>query len=141
MQESDILVRVFSAQLILCFLTVVGGSQYTVELPHTMFLHKALLWATTFLVTCSRAARNLTIDDTFGDSETNIVPTFLPELGVWDMALCWQCEIKPEKTKAHLGTWTAATYNSSDGSEEISIEFAFTGKLFSEVGAAMILMV
>jgi hypothetical protein len=76
-----------------------------------------------------QAARNVSIDDTFGDPETGALPIFLPELHAWDTAICSYCYILPEKTKIWRETWTAGTYDSARF-DEISIEFSFTGACF-----------
>jgi hypothetical protein len=72
-------------------------------------------------------ARSVYIDDTFGDAETGAMPVFKPASGVWENATCGTCFVKPERTKAHHGTWTAAT--SKPSIDELSIEFSFTGML------------
>ncbi|RDB22152.1 hypothetical protein Hypma_010655, partial [Hypsizygus marmoreus] len=71
-------------------------------------------------------ATNRTIDDTIGDSVTGNRPIYLPATdGVWEDATCKGCSIKPDKSRAFKGTWTAATYNSGLGS--MSIELPFKG--------------
>ncbi|KIY70438.1 hypothetical protein CYLTODRAFT_347729 [Cylindrobasidium torrendii FP15055 ss-10] len=69
-------------------------------------------------------AINITIDDTYGDSETGAVPIYSP-VNAWDGADCMKCAIQPDASKAHDGSWYAATYNK--GMESLNISFSFEG--------------
>ncbi|KAK7467659.1 hypothetical protein VKT23_004712 [Stygiomarasmius scandens] len=69
---------------------------------------------------------NRTIDDSRGDSATHQLPVFLPDTnGVWEDQTCSSCAIKPDKSLAFDGTWTAATYHAAIGN--ISVTFDFHG--------------
>jgi hypothetical protein len=70
---------------------------------------------------------NRTIDDTFGDSETQRLPLYLPTTaGVWKGASCSGCAINPDVDKAFKNTYQAATYAPDSG--KISITLAFNGE-------------
>ncbi|EFI28295.1 hypothetical protein CC1G_13824 [Coprinopsis cinerea okayama7 len=69
---------------------------------------------------------NRTIDDWFGDSQTNVRPRFLPTTtGVWKDETCRDCAINPDTSRAFRGTYHAATYSPELGS--MSIEMSFEG--------------
>lgn len=68
---------------------------------------------------------NRTIDDTFGDSQTNQLVTYSPTTaGVWQDETCVGCAIVPDVSQAFKGTYTAATYNPGLGSMGISMQFS-----------------
>ncbi|KAF8891353.1 hypothetical protein BD779DRAFT_198887 [Infundibulicybe gibba] len=72
---------------------------------------------------------NRTIDDTNGDSVTGARPTYLPAAddltpSPWADASCTGCRIQPDPSRAHDGTWTAATFHPG---MNISINFGFQG--------------
>ena len=70
---------------------------------------------------------NRTIDDTFGDSETQRLPLYLPSTsGVWKGASCSGCAINPDVDKAFKSTYQAATYAPNSG--KISITLTFNGE-------------
>jgi hypothetical protein len=82
-----------------------------------------------FLLRITIAAKvNRTIDDTYGDPATGIMPTYLPQTGSWANASCGGCMIKADPNVAYDGSWTAATYHSGGS---VAIELPFTGRPFS----------
>ncbi|KAF9014181.1 hypothetical protein BDQ17DRAFT_1419087 [Cyathus striatus] len=68
---------------------------------------------------------NHTIDDTYGDSQTLQLPTYLPAVDVWADQTCGGCAIQPATSKAFKNTYTAATYH--PGLQNISISMDFEG--------------
>ncbi|KAF8891354.1 hypothetical protein BD779DRAFT_1670970 [Infundibulicybe gibba] len=68
---------------------------------------------------------NRTIDDTNGDSVTGARPIYLPN-GPWGGAGCKGCAIQPDPSRAHNGTWTAATFHPELMNMSISFEFQGT---------------
>ncbi|KAK7032624.1 hypothetical protein VNI00_012887 [Paramarasmius palmivorus] len=71
------------------------------------------------------------IDDTNGDEQTKVKPTYFPSTGVWDDNTCGDaqgCAIVPDAALAYQGTWTAATYRPKAVSgDKISVLFGFQG--------------
>ncbi|PFH51664.1 hypothetical protein AMATHDRAFT_141988 [Amanita thiersii Skay4041] len=69
---------------------------------------------------------NRTIDDTYGDEVTGQKPLYLPSrAGVWQNRTCTVCDIKPDESLAHNGTWTAVVYHPN--MDEVIITLRFTG--------------
>ncbi|KAF7320185.1 Protein kinase domain-containing protein [Mycena kentingensis (nom. inval.)] len=90
----------------------------------TYLMHPRILWFALFGLCAAAAATNRTIDDTTGDSVTGNVPTYAPS-DAWEGSSCTSCAIQPAQALAHNGTWSAATYNPTMGS--MNITFKFTG--------------
>ncbi|KAF9014182.1 hypothetical protein BDQ17DRAFT_1536652 [Cyathus striatus] len=77
-----------------------------------------------FLPASFAGSVNYTIDDSYGDSRTRQLPTFLPATaGVWADQTCEGCRIKPDVMQAFMGTYTAATYHPALMSTSISMSF------------------
>ncbi|KAF9478487.1 hypothetical protein BDN70DRAFT_836028 [Pholiota conissans] len=66
---------------------------------------------------------NRTIDDSFGDSQTGLLPIYLPGGGVWKDETCIGCSINPNVANTFKGTYTASTYNPGLGSTNITMQF------------------
>jgi hypothetical protein len=79
-----------------------------------------------FLAPVAATIVNRTIDDTFGDSQTGQLVTYLPAtVGVWEDETCAGCAIRPSVLQAFKNTYTAATYN--PGLENMNITMQFNG--------------
>lgn len=83
----------------------------------SLLLQYHLAWA---------AIVNRTIDDTFGDSDTHLVPVYFPATdGTWKDQTCIGCAISLDTKQAFKQTYTAATYSPSTG--KISVTLTFNG--------------
>ena len=69
---------------------------------------------------------NKSIDDTLGDEVTGTIPTYTPG-NVWNGANCRGCSIRPDTGKAYRGTWHETTYRYDGSTNDVSVEFSFTG--------------
>ncbi|TFK83223.1 hypothetical protein K466DRAFT_498881, partial [Polyporus arcularius HHB13444] len=71
---------------------------------------------------------NVTVDDTFGNSEENLQITYQPD-GSWSQGVdCTNCEAHLDTTKVHSGTWHDTTYFSDNPpSSPLSASLTFNG--------------
>jgi hypothetical protein len=99
----------------------------------------ATLFISVFWITSVQGAVNRTIDDTTGDEVTGVRPVYSPSSGIWEDATCKSCWIQPDRSLAHDGTWTAATYHAS--LDEMSIEFSFKGAPSSKCVSAKLMII
>lgn len=102
-----------------------GASHYRFRLPKgpgaliLTLLYLAFLFERSMAVIVNR-----TIDDVFGDSETQRRPVFLPATpGVWKDQRCSDCAIRPDTNRAFRGTYTSATYAPEIGPVNVTMEF------------------
>ncbi|EJD01916.1 uncharacterized protein FOMMEDRAFT_147086 [Fomitiporia mediterranea MF3/22] len=73
----------------------------------------------------SAAARNITVDDTYGDEVTGAKPVYSPA-DVWNPGPgCSTCAIKPDATQAYNGTWHDSTR--PPNAPAYTIEIGFSG--------------
>lgn len=74
-------------------------------------------------------ATNRTVDDEQGDSESGILPSYLPSANVWSQgALCHGCGVNLDNIdleQVHDGTWHDGTYR--PGGEPLSVTVTFAG--------------
>ncbi|KAI0754139.1 hypothetical protein C8Q80DRAFT_1067193, partial [Daedaleopsis nitida] len=70
---------------------------------------------------------NRTIDNFYGDSDTGLVPEYLP--GPWSEGdTCPGCRAQPDPSKAFRGTWSDTTHHGGDPETEARIiKISFTG--------------
>lgn len=73
------------------------------------------------LLTVAVALRNITIDDSFGDEITHIIPTYIPP-SKWSFS----GDAKPNASLAYNGTWHDTTSHPTDPDHGVS--FSFTGQ-------------
>lgn len=72
---------------------------------------------------------NNTIDDTYGDLNTGVMPVY-SDAG-WALGQsCDTCFVKPDKTLAFMNSWHDATHHSGT-SLELSVNITFSGMSFS----------
>ncbi|KAK1235150.1 hypothetical protein PQX77_001635 [Marasmius sp. AFHP31] len=67
------------------------------------------------------------IDDTLGDSATGLMPQYSPP-GQWSEGpKCVGCNLHPNPSSAHNGTWRDTTWRRSLGNDPPSLQLTFTG--------------
>ncbi|KAH8827437.1 hypothetical protein DL96DRAFT_1606680 [Flagelloscypha sp. PMI_526] len=72
------------------------------------------------------AARNISIDDTNGDSVNNYALTFTPP-EVWESSTCSRCRVAPDPKLSFDGTYKNALISGPTGNVEAQIQVPFVG--------------
>ncbi|KAH9950607.1 hypothetical protein B0H21DRAFT_686449 [Amylocystis lapponica] len=78
------------------------------------------------LCTSCIVAKNVTIDDTYGDELTGVVPIYTPAQN-WGDATCGGCLLKPDPSQAFDGTWHDSTFDAVWRPGTPTINMTFNG--------------
>ena len=104
---------------------LVGAMSHT----HTSLTYPTLALAFFFLTVVSAEIR--TIDDTYGDSVTGVLPAY-SDTNCWNPNPCSICTLQPNASRTYNGTWHDTTRSlSGEFSVAKSIEISFIGESFA----------
>ncbi|KAH9930957.1 uncharacterized protein B0H18DRAFT_119889 [Fomitopsis serialis] len=93
--------------------------------PLSLRAQRILLAIVLFSLLVSAGQVNRTIDDTYGDLVTGLLPTYTSN---WNPGQgCSGCAVQPSKSEAYAGTWHDTTSNNPNSTSGHYVTIQFTG--------------